>query len=65
MLSAMIVLRPNLSTSQPPSRPKTPPQRALIHSRRPTQLVTSGLFMGTLSNSEIAGAATSGVISNS
>ncbi len=65
MLAAMTVLRPNLSTSQPPSRPNTPPHNAAIHNRRPTQSVTMGLFCGILSSSAMAGAATSGVISNS
>ena len=65
ILPAMTLLRPNLSTNQPPSRPNTPPHNAAIHSRRPTQSVTMGLFIGIFSNSAIAGAATSGVISNS
>ena len=65
MLAAMMVLRPKRSTSQPPSRPNTPPHSAAIHSNLPTQSVTIGLFSGTFSSSAIAGAATSGVISNS
>ena len=65
MLAAMMVLRPNLSISQPPSRPNTPPHTAAMVSRLPTQLVTIGLLGGSFSNSAMAGAATSGVMSSS
>src|SRR5437870_10740084 len=65
MLMAITLLRPSLSTSQPPSKPNTPPHSADIQRRRPTQSVTMGLFNGIFNSSAIAGAATSGVISNS
>ena len=65
MLATMTVLRPKRSISTPPSMPKTPPHRAVIHRTRPTQVVTSGWLGGTPSNSLSAGASTRGVISSS
>src|SRR5439155_18727019 len=65
MLKAITLLRPSLSTSQPPSKPNTPPHSADIQRSRPTQSVTMGLFNGIFNSSAIAGAATSGVINNS
>src|SRR5437667_10578910 len=65
MLYAMMVLRPNRSMSHPPSRPKIPPQSAVIQSMLPNQRMTTGLFGGNCSSSAIAGTATSGVINSS
>src|SRR5437867_12643956 len=65
MLKAITLLRPSLSTSQPPSKPNTPPHSADTQRSRPTQSVTMGLFNGIFNSSAIAGAATNGVISNS
>ena len=65
MLTAMIRLRPKRSISHPPASPNVPPHSAVIHSIRPIQSVTSGLFGGTFSNSAMAGTPASGVISSS
>ena len=47
MLAIMMVLRPRRSISKPPSRPKTPPDKAAIQSMRPPQARTGRLVGAT------------------